>query len=155
MPDADGKPREPTQTLVKDVFSMMEVNGRMVWVCLARGSNRSYTGYFSSITESINVNITNFVACPGAQVYWWLRCRGYLAKDVNQMVCHCFKLDQQQKVTKNRSTLRTRGSQYSMTQNWMISSTQWQGQISIIPCWGYQIRSNRKLLQGKVMTPQQ
>ncbi len=44
MPDADRKPREPTQTLVKDVFSMMEVNGRKVLVCLARGSNGSYTG---------------------------------------------------------------------------------------------------------------
>ncbi len=68
-PDADGKPRDPTQTLVKDVFSMIEVNGRKVWVCLARGSNGSYTGYFSSVMESINVRITNFVACLGAQVY--------------------------------------------------------------------------------------
>jgi hypothetical protein len=79
MPDADGKPREPTQTLVKVVFSMMEVNSRKVWVCLARGFNGSYTGYFSGIMESINVHITNFVACQGAQVYWWLRCRGCLA----------------------------------------------------------------------------
>ena len=82
-PDADGKPREPTQTLVKDVFSMMEVNGRKVWVCLARGSTESYTGYFSSIMESINVHLTNFVALPGAQGYWWLRRRGCLAEDLN------------------------------------------------------------------------
>ncbi len=47
MPDADGKPRDPTQTLVKEVFSMMEVKCRKIWICLARGSNGSYTGYFS------------------------------------------------------------------------------------------------------------
>ncbi len=99
-PDVDGKPRDPTQTLVRDVFSMMEVNGRKVWFYLARGSNGSYTGYFSSIIESIKDHVTNIVACPGAQVYWWLRHRGCLAKDVNQMICHCFTLDQQQKVTK-------------------------------------------------------
>jgi hypothetical protein len=101
-PDADGKPREPTQTLVKDVFSMMEVNGRKVWVCLARGSTESYTGYFSSIMESINVHVTIFVALPGAHVYWWLRHRGCLAEDVNRMIHHCFALDQQQKVTESK-----------------------------------------------------
>jgi hypothetical protein len=83
MPDADRKLREPIQTLAKDVFSMMEVNGRKVWVCLARGSNGSYTGYFSSIMELINVHVMNFVACPGAQVYWWLRRRGCLVEDIN------------------------------------------------------------------------
>ncbi len=29
-----------------------------------------------------------------------LRCRGYVAEDVNQLIRHCFTLDQQQKVTK-------------------------------------------------------
>jgi hypothetical protein len=82
-PDNEGKPRDPMQTSVRDVFSMMEVNGRKVWICLARGSSGSYTGYFSSVMESINVHITNFVACPGAQVYRWLRCRESLAEDVN------------------------------------------------------------------------
>jgi hypothetical protein len=52
---------------------MMEVNGRKVWICLARGSSRKYTGYFSSVMELINIHVMNFVACPGAQVYWWLR----------------------------------------------------------------------------------
>jgi hypothetical protein len=79
---------------------MMEVNGRKVWICLARGLNGSYTGYLSSVMESINVHVMNFVACLGAQVYWWLICRGFLAEDVNQMIRHCFMLDQQQKVTK-------------------------------------------------------
>jgi hypothetical protein len=52
--------------------------------------------------ESINVHVLNFVACPGAQVYWWLQQRGCLAEDVNQMVCHCFTLNQQQKITKSK-----------------------------------------------------
>jgi hypothetical protein len=69
-PDFDGKPSDPMQTLVRGIFSMIEVNDRKVWICLTRGSNGSYTtGYFSSVMESINVHITNFVACPGAQVY--------------------------------------------------------------------------------------
>jgi hypothetical protein len=54
---------------------------------------------FFQVMESINVHLTNFVACLGAQVYWWLRCRGWLAKNVNRMICPCFTLDQQQKVT--------------------------------------------------------
>jgi hypothetical protein len=37
MPDLDGTPRESTQTSLKEVLSMMEVNGRKVWICLARG----------------------------------------------------------------------------------------------------------------------
>jgi hypothetical protein len=61
-----------------------------------------YTGYFSSMVEAIIDHISNFVACPGAQVYWWLRHRGCLAEKVNQLICHCFTLDQQQKVTKSK-----------------------------------------------------
>ncbi len=55
---------------------------------------------FSSVLESINAHVTSFVACPWAQVYWWLRQRGCLAEDVNQMICQCFMLDQQQIITK-------------------------------------------------------
>jgi hypothetical protein len=102
MPDLDGTPREPTKTFLRDVFRMMEVDGRKVWICMASGSNGKYTGYFSSIVESINAHVMNFVACPGAQVYWWLRQRGCLVEDVNQMVRHCFMLDQQQKITKSK-----------------------------------------------------
>jgi len=99
-PGADGSPRIATQTSLREVVCMMEVNSRKVWICLAKGSNGKYTGYFLSVVESINDHVKNFVACPGAQVYWWLRRRGCLAEDVNQMVRHCFTLDQQQKITK-------------------------------------------------------
>ncbi len=58
--------------------------------------------YFSSMVTSIKTHVTNFIACPGAQVYWWIRRRGYLAADVNKMVRHCFMLDQQQKITKSK-----------------------------------------------------
>ena len=63
-PGADGSPR---------VARMMEVNSRKVWICLAKESKGNYTGYFSSMVKSINDHVKNFVACPGAQVYWWLR----------------------------------------------------------------------------------
>jgi hypothetical protein len=72
-PGADGSPREATHTSLREVFRMMEVKSRKVWICLAKGSSGKYTGYFSSVVESINYHIRNFVACPGAQVYWWLR----------------------------------------------------------------------------------
>ena len=78
---------------------MMEVKSKKVWICLAKGSNGHYTGYFSSVVEPINTHVKKFVACPRAQVYWWLRCRGCLTEDVNRMVRHCFTLDQQQKIT--------------------------------------------------------
>ena len=71
-PDADGSPRVATQTSLREVLCMMEVNSRKVWICLAKGSNGKYTGYFSSVVESINDHVKNFVACPGAQVYWCL-----------------------------------------------------------------------------------
>jgi hypothetical protein len=74
--DSNGMPREPTQTLLRDVSCMTEVKGRKVWICLARGSNRNYTGYFSNVMESINTHVMNFVTCPCAQLYWWLWQRG-------------------------------------------------------------------------------
>ncbi len=89
-PDVEGNPRAPTTTSLREIFQMMEVAGRKVWICMARGSKGNYTGYFSSVVTSISTHITNFVACPGAQVYWWLRQRGCLAGDVIKLVRHCF-----------------------------------------------------------------
>jgi hypothetical protein len=68
IPGADGSPRVATQTSLRKVFPMMEGNSRKVWICLAKGSNGKYTGYFSSVVEPINNHVKNFVACPGAQV---------------------------------------------------------------------------------------
>ena len=71
-PGADGSPRAATQKSLREVFCMMEVNSRKVWICLAKGSNGNYTGFFLSMVEPINTHVKNFMACPGAQVYWWL-----------------------------------------------------------------------------------
>jgi len=102
-PGTDGAPRAQTQTSLREVFHMMEVNSKKVWICLAKGSNGNYTGYFSSVVEPINTQVKNFVAsCPGAQVYWWHRRRGCLTEDVNWMARHCFTLDQQQKITRSK-----------------------------------------------------
>ncbi len=60
------------------------------------------TGYFSSVVEDIKEHVVAFVLCPGAQVYWWLCRRGCVTEDINQLIRHCFKLSQQQKVTKSK-----------------------------------------------------
>jgi hypothetical protein len=72
-PDVDGKPRKPTTASLREIFRMMEVEGRKVWICMARGSKGNSTGYISSVVTSISTHVSNFVPCPGAQVYWWLR----------------------------------------------------------------------------------
>jgi len=56
-PGADGSPRVATQTSLREVFGMMEVNSTKVWICLAKGSKGKYTGYLSSMVESINDHI--------------------------------------------------------------------------------------------------
>ncbi len=53
LPGAVGKPRPPTQTSVREVFSLMEINEKKVWICLLTGTNGLSTGYFSSIVEEI------------------------------------------------------------------------------------------------------
>jgi hypothetical protein len=80
----------------------MEINEKMVWICLSTGSNGMSTGYFSSIVEDIKEHVAAFVLCPGAQVYWWLCRRGCVTDDINQLIRHCFTLSQQQKVTKSK-----------------------------------------------------
>ncbi len=78
LPGADGNPRPPTTTLVRDVFSLMEINEKKVLICLSTGSNWMSTGYFLSVVEDIKEHVAAFVLCLGVQVYWWLRRRGCL-----------------------------------------------------------------------------
>ena len=47
-PDIKNKPRVPTVASVREVFEMMEVQKKKVWICLAKNANGSITGYFSS-----------------------------------------------------------------------------------------------------------
>jgi hypothetical protein len=102
LPDANGKARPPTSTSVQEIFSLMEINGKKVWICLSTGSNRMSTGYFSSVVQEISEHVTAFIACPGAQVYWWLRRQGCITVDVNKLIRHCFSLSQQQKVMESK-----------------------------------------------------
>jgi hypothetical protein len=102
LPGADGKLRTPTTTLVREVFCLMEINEKKVWICLSMGSNGMSTGYFSSVVEDIKVHVAAFVQCPGVQVYWWLCRRGCVAKDITCLIRHCYTLSQQQKVTKSK-----------------------------------------------------
>ena len=102
LPDADGNAREPTETSVREILSLMEISGHKAWICLSTGQNGVTTGYFSSVVQEISEHVEAFIACPGAQVYWWLRRRGCLTEDINRLIRHCFTLSQQQKVTASK-----------------------------------------------------
>ncbi len=102
LPGADGKPRTPTTILVREVFSLIEINEKKVWICLSMGSNGMSTGYFSSIVEDIKKHVAAFVQCPGVQVYGWLCRRGCVTEDIDCLIRHCFTLSHQQKVTKSK-----------------------------------------------------
>jgi hypothetical protein len=70
LPGADGKVQPPTKLSVKEIFSMMELNGVKVWICLSTGTNGVTTGYFFSVVKEIKEHVAAFVLCPAAQVYW-------------------------------------------------------------------------------------
>ncbi len=93
-PYAENKPREPTITLVKEVFAMTEVKKKKVWICLSKNTNGSFPGYFSIVVAEIKDYVQNFITCPVAQVFWWFRCRGCLTNDVNRMIRYCFTVEQ-------------------------------------------------------------
>jgi hypothetical protein len=112
LPDAEGNPRQPTKTTIKEILSMMTLPNHnlkpgqplshKVWICLSTGTNGMTTGYFSSVVPEIRDHVAAFTMCPAAQVYWWLRCRGCLTEDINRLIRHCFTISQQQKVTKSK-----------------------------------------------------
>ncbi len=86
LPGADGTERPPMKTSVKEIFSMMEHNGKRVWICLSTGTNGMSTGYFSSVVEDIKAHVAAFILYPAAQVYWWLCRRGCVTEDVNKLI---------------------------------------------------------------------
>ncbi len=55
LPRADGKPRPPPKTLVKEILSMMELNRKQVWICLSMGTNGTTKGYFSTVCVCVCV----------------------------------------------------------------------------------------------------
>jgi hypothetical protein len=88
LPGADGKPQPPTRTMVREVFEMMELNRKKVWISLLMGSNGMSTGYFSSMVEEIKEHVAAFILCLGALAHWWLCCRGCVTDDVNHLIRH-------------------------------------------------------------------
>jgi len=102
LPDADGHARDATTTSIREIFNLMEIRGHKIWICISTGLNGMSTGYFSSVVQDISEHVAAFIACPGAQVYWWLRRRGCLSEDINRLIRHCFTLSQQQKVTASK-----------------------------------------------------
>jgi hypothetical protein len=100
--DAEGKARDAMVTMVREISSLMEIKGSKVWICLSTNLDGMTAGYFSSVVQDILAHISAFVACLGAQVYWWLRCCICLTEDINRLIRHCFSLSQQQKVTASK-----------------------------------------------------
>jgi hypothetical protein len=88
LPDADEKARPPTSTSVREIFSLMEINNKKEWICLSTGSNGMSTGYCSSVVQEISEHVAAFIACPGAQVCWWLRRQGCVRTDINNLIWH-------------------------------------------------------------------
>jgi hypothetical protein len=61
-----------------------------------------YRSNVNNVVQEISKHVGAFIACPGAQVYWWLRHCGCITADVNNLIRHCFTLSQQQKVTSSK-----------------------------------------------------
>jgi hypothetical protein len=102
-PDKNGQPRAPTEKTLMEILQMMEIEGKKVWLGVnLKKSNGIYTGCFSSMVDEIRTHVAAFIRCPAAQVYYWLKRKGCLGKEVNCLICKCFTMDQQQKVTKSK-----------------------------------------------------
>jgi hypothetical protein len=98
LPGVDRKQRPPTKTSVKEIFSMMEHNGKKVWICLSTGMNGMSTGYFSSLWWRLS-------SCAQLSKYtggFAIGAVSWIMEDVNKLIQHCFTLSQQQKVTKSK-----------------------------------------------------
>jgi hypothetical protein len=52
------------------------------------------TGYFSSVVEEIKMYVAAFIRCPAAQEYYWLKQKGYIGEDINQLIHKCFTVEQ-------------------------------------------------------------
>jgi hypothetical protein len=102
-PDKNGQPWAPTEKTFMEILRLMEIEGKKVWLCINRElSNGIHMGYFSSMADEIKTYVTAFIRCPAAQVYYWLKRKGCLCKDINHLIRKCFTVDQQQKVTKSK-----------------------------------------------------
>jgi hypothetical protein len=102
-PDKNGQPRAPTEKTLMEILRLMEIEGKKVWLCInCKLSNGIHTGYFSSVVDEIKTYVAAFIRFSAAQVYYWLKHKGCLGKDVNRLIRKCLTVDQQQKVTKSK-----------------------------------------------------
>ncbi len=102
LTNADSNVKPPTVKSVQEIFNLMAINDKKVWTCMSTGSNGMSMGYFLSVVQEISEHIAAFITCLGTQVFWWLRCRGCITMDINNLTWHCFTLSQQQKVTSSK-----------------------------------------------------
>ena len=54
------------------------------------------------MVEEIKAHVAAFIQCSAAQVYYRLKRKGCIGKDVNRLIWKCFTVEQQQKVTKSK-----------------------------------------------------
>ncbi len=94
-PDKNRKPRVPTEESLTDILRMMEVAGKKAWLCIIHDSNGIHTGYISSMVKEIKTYVAAFIRCPVAQVSYWLKQKGCVGEDVNQLIRECFTVEQQ------------------------------------------------------------
>ncbi len=78
--------------LVREIFSLMGINSKKVWMCVSTVSNYMPTGYFLSVVQEVSKHLLAFIICVGAQVYWWLGHRGCITADVDNVIRQCFTL---------------------------------------------------------------
>jgi hypothetical protein len=100
--DAKGKTRTPHNYLCTRNIEPYGEKQQKGTICVSTGLNGMSLGYFFSVVQEISKHVAAFIACPGAQVYWWLRRRGCITADVNKLIRHCFTLSQQQKVSSSK-----------------------------------------------------
>ncbi len=102
-PGKHGQPWAPTEKTLMEILRLMEIEGKKVWLCVnLKKSNGIHTGYFLSVVDEIKTYVAAFIRCPAAQVYYWLKSKGCYDIDINRLICKCFTVDQQQKVTKSK-----------------------------------------------------
>jgi hypothetical protein len=91
--DKNGNHRRQPKKSLMDILHMMEVAGKKTWLCIICKSNRTHTGYFSSVVEEIKSYDAASVRCPMAKVYYWHKQKGCIGEDVNWLICKFFAVE--------------------------------------------------------------
>ena len=100
--DENGKGIPAIKKSVSDVLRYEKLWGEKVWLCVSKGTEGTYTGYFLSVIGGIRSYIPNWSLCPAAQIFWFLLRKGCVKEDVVKMIKGCFSIAEQRKCTKSR-----------------------------------------------------